>query len=168
MFHRYFSNLEEEGNIKAYCDALGVVFQSANALMLPLEKVLAYCGEPLFSSISRDDEAVIGNLAMPLKESLASAACAKREPCKLLEQQVTLNWKGEALLCCAVYDEKKFLVGNYLETSLEALQAARRRSEVCSTCIKHGASNYFLYNIPDMDTLVAENIRHHSKTIINR
>lgn len=161
-FHRYLSNLDEENEVRSYCERMGMVFQPVNALMLPLEKVLAYCGEPSFATINSVDEKVIANLALPLKQALASAAQIETVSCQLLEQQVTLNCKGDALLCCAVYDEKKFSVGNYLENSLESIQALRRNYEVCSICMKYGASNYFLYNIPDMESLVAENIRLHS------
>ena len=136
-----------KNEIKAYCDKMGLVFQPMNALMLPLEKVLGYCGVSSFPPVNQKDEETIANLALPLKQALASSVKAEIKPCKLLEHQVTLNWKGEALLCCAAYDEKKFLSGNYLENSLDAIQVARRRHEVCSTCIKHGVSSYFLYNI---------------------
>lgn len=158
-FHRYISNLDEENEIKAYCENLGLVFLPVNALMLPLEKVLAFCGESSFSTITQDDEKLIANLALPLKPALTLASGTEADSCKLLEQQVTLNCKGEALLCCAAYDEKKFVVGNYLKNSLEVIQKARRQHEACSTCLKHGASNYFLYKIPELGTLVAENIQ---------
>lgn len=58
--------------------------------------------------------------------------------------------------------EKEFLVGNYLENSLFTLQVARRQHGACSVCLKHGVSNYFLYNIPNMDAIVAQNIHRYS------
>lgn len=160
-FHRYLSNLDEESKLKEYCENLGFIFQPVNARMHPLEKVLAYCGESSFSPISQEDEEIIANLALPLKQALASASQVKTLSCKLLEDQVTLNWKGDASLCCAAYDEKKFLVGNYMENSLESIQTLRRSHAACATCNKHGASNYFLANIPDMESLADENIRLH-------
>lgn len=160
-FHRYLSNLDEESKLKEYCENLGFIFQPVNARMHPLEKVLAYCGESSFSPINQEDEEIIANLALPLKQALASASRVKTLSCKLLEDQVTLNWKGDALLCCAVYDEKKFLVGNYMENSLESIQTLRRNYEACSICMKYGASNYFLGNIPGVESLADENIRFH-------
>jgi organic radical activating enzyme len=162
VFHRYFSNMDEESKIKAHCDKLGVLFQPVNALMLPLEKVLAYCGETSFCTLNKEDDDIIENLLLPLSPALASATQNKAGACRLLEEQLVLNWKGDALLCCAVYDTNRFFVGNYLNDSLESIQAERRKHEVCSTCIKHGASNYFLYNVTQMDELIFENIRTHS------
>ena len=160
-FHRYLSNLDEESKLKEYCENLGFIFQPVNARMHPLEKVLAYCGESSFSPINQEDEEIIANLVLPLKQALASAALVPAPSCELIERQVTLNWKGEALLCCAVFDEKRFISGNFLEESLENIQARRRHHKVCQICTKYGASNYFLANIPHMELLVAENIRHH-------
>lgn len=161
-FQRYLSNLHEEDEIKAFCEARGLLFLPINALMLPLEKLLAYCGEKSFGTITPEDDKVIANLALPLGPALASAANAGISECKLLEQQVTLNWKGDALLCCAVYDDREYFVGNYLECSIADMQAIRRQHAMCSPCLRHGVSNYVLYNVPDMERLVAENIRQHT------
>lgn len=158
-FQRYLSNMSEEGDIKAYCESLGVVFQPIYALMLPLEKVLAYCGEISFAPLSKDDQKIIANLALPLREALASAANAGMPECKLLEQQMTLNWKGDVLQCCAVYNEREYTVVNYMELCLADIQILRKKSAVCPTCVRYGASNYFLYNIPNIEHLAVKNIK---------
>ncbi len=158
-FHRYLSNVDELSEVKKYCEDRGIIFQSQYALMLPLEKVLGYCGESGYSEIIGDDQAIINDLLLPLTDALHSAAAMKSEPCKLLEDFVTLNWRGDALLCCAAFDEGKFAIANYLDISFQDLQAARRKQSVCSLCSKHGVSNYFIYNVPDMEQLVAKRLR---------
>lgn len=160
-FHRYLSNLDQESVIAAYCKSKRILFQPINALMLPLEKVLAYCQEASFGEICKADMGLIDSLALPLKGALASGTKTQSERCKLREEQMVLNWRGDVLLCCAVYDEKQFKIGNYLEKDLETLQKARSEHKACPFCLKCGVANYFTYNIPDMNTLAAENIRRH-------
>lgn len=161
-FIRYLSNLDQVDKVKSFCAGHDMHFHVGDALMLPLEKLLGYCGEPSFLAVNEDDEKTIANLSLPLKQGLDVAARVDVGVCKRLDEQMPLNCNGEAMLCCIVYDEKKFVVGDYLNDSLETIQAARRNHAICSMCIKHGASNYTQYIIPDKDMLVAENIRQHA------
>lgn len=161
-FQRYLSNMTEECDIKAFCESHDMVFQPIYALMLPLEKVLAYCGVASVAPLSKDDHEIIVNLALPLREALVSAANAEMSECKLLEQQMTLNWKGDVLQCCAIYNEREYTVGNYMELRLADIQIQRKKSTVCPSCVRYGASNYFLYNIPDIEHLAAENIKNNA------
>jgi wyosine [tRNA(Phe)-imidazoG37] synthetase (radical SAM superfamily) len=159
-FHRYLSNLNEENALKEYCEKIGVVFQPMNALMLPLEKVLAFCGDRLSTTkLNDDDHKTINNLALPLAAALHESAQVLTTSCKLLEEQIVLNCRGHAMLCCASYDEGFFSIGNYLESNLTEIQNMRRKHSICNACVNNGISNYFQYNIPKMDELVLRNIQ---------
>ncbi len=157
-FHRYLENGNEEEIIRRFCDSTGILFQVVNARMHPLEKVLAYCGEIAFSDISPNDMRTINNLALPLKDALDVCSAIKNGPCALLEKQIVINWKGDVLLCCGVYDEKRFFIAPFLNTSMESLQKMRREHTVCSLCKKYGISNYYLGNFPKANALVTANI----------
>lgn len=153
-YHRYRFNLAEEEMMKAFCEERGIVFQPIWALMFPAEKLFGHVGLEGFPPMSDADRELLSDLALPLDRALQAGANAPHRQCPLLENQITLNWKGEGILCCAVYDEKRFGVGSFLEMPLEEMMERRRKYSICSGCLRKGISNYLTYAIPGLEELV--------------
>ncbi len=157
-FHRYRSNVADEAVIAEYCRENEVLLQTVDALFLPLEKVMAICGILPLSEITEEDERLVGDLIMPPKKAVAEMRGKAISRCRLLDEQITLNCRGDALLCCAVYDESKFVIGNYLDDALDEIQRKRKSSAVCKLCMANGLPSYFTYDVPGMDAFVRRDI----------
>lgn len=167
-FHRYLSNLNDELPMKVFSEQLGFEFNPMWAVWLPLEKVLSTLGEEGYGTISSDDQALIANLALPLKEALKVAQSRNNLHCYLQESVLILDVLGRVQLCCGVYDSKRFTVSNYLETPINEIQALRSVHTTCNLCKKYGVHEYFLFNIKDMDIMARNNIRNYNRPkIIN-
>jgi hypothetical protein len=133
------------------------------AVMLPLEKVLAYRGEEGYATLSSADEQLINSLALPLDKALASAQRNDRNSCILLENQIAMDFRGDVQLCCAAYDGSKFTVANFLETPINRIQQLRYARDTCATCMKNGVHDYFLSNVPEIERLALDNVERYRR-----
>lgn len=157
---RYRTNLHEETPMRQFAESLGFEFKRMWAAMLPLEKVLAYRGEPgfAFAAPTSEDLRTIDMLALPLDEALEAAKMNGTSRCGILDNQIAMDVNGDVQLCCVVFDASKFTIANYLETPLERIQELRRAGTTCATCMKHGAHDYYVFRVPDMKGLAMRNI----------
>jgi hypothetical protein len=72
---------------------------------------------------------------------------APQRPCELIEQLV-LDHRGRAMLCCATFDSATNVIGNYLEMDWPRMQQSRYAHATCDRCTAHGA--HVLYtNVSD-------------------
>lgn len=145
-FHRYLHNAEDEALMRAYSESLGFSFSPLWAFFMPMEKVLEYV-EPgsMGVSITTEDHEAIDRLALPLKAGMELSRVLGKTSCMLRDDQVVLTSRGEAQLCCATYDQKRFGVGNYLDVPLDEIQKRRNEHAACSTCIKNGYNSFAVY-----------------------
>jgi len=157
-FLRYLSNLEDELQMKQFSEQLGFKFTPMWALLTPLEKVLAKADEKGYGSILDADKFVIDNLALPLGEALEAARGLNNSCCELQEKVIALDIMGRVQLCCGVYDGNRFSLANFLEKSIDEIQALRFAHSTCVVCMKHGVHDYFAYKTPGMDMLAKKNI----------
>jgi hypothetical protein len=75
---------------------------------------------------------------------------------------MAINWRGEVMLCCTAYDERRYKLGSYLDTPLEELQALKYRDTVCESCMSNGIHQLFTYETRGLDALAFANVaRHH-------
>jgi hypothetical protein len=127
--------------------------------MLPLEKILGYV-ESVDSSLSltEEDHALIGSLAVPLREGLAASRKYGDRPCRLRQTQISLDFQGNVTLCCGVFDARKYTLGNYLDIPVAELQATRQSHPMCARCMRHGGHVYLTYGYPELDYLALANI----------
>jgi hypothetical protein len=96
LYHRYKHNLADD------------------AFMLPLEKILAYVNDdPTEATLTAQDHQLIDNLALPLREAIASAEKHREAACSLRDAQMTMDFEGNVQLCCGTYDSRKFTIGKY-------------------------------------------------------
>jgi hypothetical protein len=168
LYHRYKGNLDEEVLMKSFVTGLGFVFRPAWAFFMPLEKALAYIdNDPELATLTAEDHASIARLALPLREVIAVLAPYRNSPCILQQGQVTLDFKGATMLCCAVYDSEKYGIGSYLDTPLAQLQTRKEKNALCSRCMKNGLYLYGDYSRAELQTLALKTIMHHYASYLN-
>lgn len=145
-FHRYLDNISEEPAMRQFAEDLGFRFSSAFATMMPLEKTLAIAeGNEEF--ISDKDRKVLGRIALPpTGETLALSKKMASLPCNLRDEMLTLDCAGNAVLCCTVFDQKKYNVGSYIELSLAEITIKKNSlpncTEMCNRCMNNGLHVY--------------------------
>jgi hypothetical protein len=159
QYHRYRHNLHDEPMMRDFVTGLGFYFHAVWALFFPLEKVLAYAGEELDDfPLTEEDLSLIDSLALPLKPALVAARKYRSRSCSLREDAISLDFQGNATLCCAVFNAGKYTVANYLDMSLSEIQKLRRSDPLCETCMHQGAHVFMTYGIKEMDELALANI----------
>jgi MoaA/NifB/PqqE/SkfB family radical SAM enzyme len=159
LYHRYKHNLADERPMRAFAHSLGIAFQPVWAFMMPLEKVLAYVNDdPTEATLTEEDHRLIANLALPLREALASVESLRDRPCSLRDAQMTLDFEGNVQLCCGTFDTRKFTLGTYLTTPLAELQARKYAHDMCRRCMERGAHVYGTYGGPAFDDIAARTV----------
>lgn len=154
-FHRYRNNLKEEPLMRDFAAGLGFDFEPAWALMFPLEKILAYVEEEVQDfPLTEEDQQLIDRLAFPLKETLAAAQKHHSQPCCLRDTQISLDFQGNVILCCGVFDAGQFTLGNYITMPLDEIQEIRQSHSMCKRCMRHGAHAFLTYRLPEMEELI--------------
>lgn len=144
-YHRYLDNVDEESKMREFSEKLGFRFSAAFATFMPLEKTLAVVEND--GSISQSDRQVMGRLALPPSPDVIDIARRhKNASCGLKDAMITLDCEGNAILCCSVFDQKKYSVGNYLELSLAEIQSRKDTisdcKSMCDRCTSHGLHVY--------------------------
>jgi len=110
------------------------------------------------ATLSDEFQQLTDNLALPLKKTLLVAQKHSSLPCCLRDSQMSLDFQGNVILCCGVFDAGKFALGNYLDMPLDEIQRIRQSHSMCERCMRKGAHVYLTYRIPEMDELLLENI----------
>jgi organic radical activating enzyme len=165
LYHRYKGNLDDEILMKAYATKLGFTFSAAWALFMPLEKSLAYVeNDPSLATLTTEDYATLDKLALPLREALAAVAPYRNSPCTLQQDQITLDFRGNTMLCCAIYDADKYAVGAFLKTRLADIQARKESHPMCTRCMKNGIYMYLTYGAAELQAVALKTVfRYYSK-----
>ncbi len=136
-FHKYRHNVHEADAMMQFACELGFEFQSDWAFLMPLEKILAYVGGTLNDTErSFADERFVPRLDDALALVREEGGCDK--PCSLIEQLV-LDHRGRALLCCGSFDSQVNVIGDYLHLDWSTLQKERYAHTMCANCMAVGA-----------------------------
>ncbi len=159
LYHRYKSNLDDEILMKAYATQLGFTFLSVWALFMPVEKLLAHIeNDAALAAITSDDLATLDRLALPVSEALAAAAPHRHSPCSLQQDQITLDFRGNTMLCCGIYDADKYAVGAFLQTPLAEIQARKESHSLCTRCMRNGIHVYLTYSARELQAVALKTI----------
>ncbi|KAA6187408.1 radical SAM protein [Thiohalocapsa marina] len=165
LFHRYLDNLEDERQMKEYAQNLGFRFEPRWARLLPIEKNLQYLEDP--SQLSREDLDLVARLALPPSRAVLDAVDIDDAGyCPLREKTLVVNSQGQVQLCCIVYDEGRFGIGNYLDEPLDVLLQRKRAHETCQACIKSGIMGLFQFRLDRKCELIAKTnvIDHYTRS----
>ncbi|MBN8659812.1 MAG: radical SAM protein [Candidatus Obscuribacter phosphatis] len=134
-FHRYLGNLDDELAMQKFVQALGLNFTCVFASFCPIEKTLSLYDPSIGSPLTEADKRLFEILYLTPYDYLeVSKSIGKKFECARHTNQVVLNYLGEAQLCCIVYDETKYGVGNFLDLSKEQLLNRRQNQSICKTC----------------------------------
>jgi hypothetical protein len=167
-FHRYKNNLQEEPLMRDFAVSLGFDFEPVWALMFPLEKILAYMDEEAQDfPLTEEDHQLIDRLALPFKKTLEFAKKHSSQPCSLRDSQVSMDFLGNVLLCCGIFDAGKYTIGNYTDMPLDEIQRIRQSHQMCGLCMRHGGHVYLTYRVPEMDELLLKNISPDDAELLN-
>ncbi len=165
-FHRYLHNFADELAMRSFAESLGFDFQPLWALLMPLEKNLAYLGETCTdATITEQDQQLIDRLALHPGDAAAVGRRHREQPCVLQDQQMALDFEGYAVLCCGVFDRQKYRLAAYLDTPLDELQALKKRHSLCGSCMSHGLHVVGMYGTPELDEVAMHRIRQHDPEV---
>jgi MoaA/NifB/PqqE/SkfB family radical SAM enzyme len=171
-YHRYLDNIYEEEKMKAFSESLGFHFSSEFASLMPLEKTLAVA-EGVISKTNQQDILVMERLAIPPNEKvLAIARSYGVSSCALKDGMIVLDCEGNVILCCAVFEQKNYAVGSYLEYSIADIQVRKNNTEscrdMCTRCMHNGLHVYALYpnRGPLVDYALQRSLIYHAKRLM--
>ncbi len=163
IFHRYLENQEDEMAMRAFAKSLGFEFTTYWAYLMPLEKNLAFLGhQDAAVELTEEDRELIDRLALPLGQAIEASRAAPVRDCRLRERQMAINSDGDVMLCCSVFDQSRYTLAPFLDTSLEELQAMKYGHSMCSSCMQEGLHVLMTYGEPSLEQLALDRVREHN------
>lgn len=160
VFHRYLHNQDDEREMRAFARSLGFDFTTYWAYLMPLEKNLAFLGhKDAATELNEEDRSLIDRLALPLDRAIEVSRAAPERDCRLRERQMAINSEGNVMLCCSVFDQSRYTLAPFLETSLEELQAMKYGHSMCATCMHEGLHVLMTYGDESLDQLALDRVR---------
>lgn len=160
VFHRYLHNQEDELQMRAFAQSLGFDFTTYWAYLMPLEKNLAFLGhKDAATELNEEDRSLIDRLALPLDRAIEVSRAAPERDCRLRERQMAINSEGNVMLCCSVFDQSRYTLAPFLETSLEELQAMKYGHDMCASCMHEGLHVLMTYGDDALDQLALDRVR---------
>jgi hypothetical protein len=140
-FHKYRHNAHEAPLMEAFARDLGFEFLADWAFLMPLEKLLAYADGALDENERNfADRSIVPPPGDALRLVQAHGGC--RQPCDLIEQLV-LDHRGRATLCCATFDAASNVIGDFLDLDWCEVQRRRFAHQVCDRCTAIGAHTLY-------------------------
>ncbi len=139
-YHRYRHSLGvQQEQAAAMCRRFDFEFHPVPAYLISLDDVLGYCeGRPLPEAAQRARELLL----IDIDEGLARARAEAALDCDAL-RVVMINADLSVSTCMMFYDpEMNACADNFLETTIEEIDARRKRAPLCMRCRKHGLHRY--------------------------
>jgi MoaA/NifB/PqqE/SkfB family radical SAM enzyme len=166
LYHRYLGNLDDELKLREFATRLGIKFETCWAFLMPVEKILAFAyNDSRFSPMNEEDREVINRLALPFDEAISIAQSHREQPCSLIENQIVMDVQGDVMLCCGIYNQSNYKLGNFLERPLSEITKDKYQLENCKTlcgaCTKKGVHVYVTYDSPEFDQAATQNVLQH-------
>src|SRR3569833_602205 len=144
-WHNYNDNGHEKQAMMDLATSLGIDFHQSNAILMPVEEVMKVWRSGREGEPGSD----VGTLLPRLLEDMphAKSECSKLKGihCSLQTRQLAIDSEGNVSVCCASYNTKLNLVGNFLTTPLKEIERRKNDSAFCRSCKELGAHVYVLY-----------------------
>lgn len=140
FYHLYRHNQgESRARMSELCDELGFEFHPVWAYLLSLDDML----EKLEGgTLSREAQRAADMLALGLEDGMALARAQQQEACPVL-RQIQINWDRSVSNCMMYfYPQDNVAATDFLETSVEAISAARQGCSLCRRCIDKSLHQY--------------------------
>ena len=142
-YHKYKHNLDEIKLMEEFAKSLGFGFGADWAYFMPIEGVKKYIDGNLPEA---DVKFIETNLALNIKKAMEAAKEFKNEPCLFPSTLLTIDWRGQVQLCCAVYDSGRFSIGSYLDTPSKIIEERLGHHPFCRECVKNGLHTYISWH----------------------
>jgi len=130
--------------MKDLAASLGIGFHESNAILMPVEEVMK-----VWRAGDQPPTTDVGALLPRLLEGMpkAKSECSKLKNihCSLQTRQLAIDSEGNVSVCCASYNTKLNLVGNFLQMPLKEIEKRKNDSAFCRSCKEMGAHVYVLY-----------------------
>ena len=148
-YHKYRHSVDEAGDMEEFARGLGFEFVSDWAFYMPLERMFTY----LEGGLSEDERGFADEAICPdICSSVAMMQPHRGRACEAIDQLV-LNWRGEVMLCCALYDERGAGIGSVLDLDWKQIQRIRYAHQCCKKCMHYGIHVLYVhYFIPQLRT----------------
>jgi len=155
---RYKYNIDDEFLMKEYAESLGWHFKGVWAQLMPLEKSLGWIGDSHGIAVTDEDKKTESLLALPFEETLNACKSYNFDSCRFKEDEFILDSSGNAILCCAVYDQKKYQIDNYLNKPISELQQLKNQFSICESCVKKGVLAAHSRIVPLTDQIAVKTV----------
>ncbi len=108
----------------------------------------------------------------PLPQVIKLTKMHKENSCSLKDDMIVLDAEGDVTICCSVFDQKKYSIGNYLNTPIKAIQKKKNTepqcTSICNACMSKGLHVYAQSPQLFQDYGDIRIIEHRAKTINNK
>jgi len=171
LYHRYLGNLDDELKLRKLASKLDIAINPVWAYLMPLEKMLAFAyNDSSYSPMTEEDQGILKRLALPFDQAIEIAQRNRKQPCSLIDNQVVMNARGEVILCCTIYDQDKYKLGNFLDRPLKDITRDKHQQQncknLCETCMAKGAHVYSVYGSSEFNKSAEQNVlKHYSSAL---
>ena len=144
-WHNYNDNAHEKQAMQDFTQSLGIGFNQCNAILTPVEEVMKIWRTDSTAPAGSDVSTVLPRLIEGLQQAKEKCFKLKRIHCSLQTRQLAIDSEANISVCCASYNSKLNLVGNFLELPLKEIEKRKNASAFCKSCKSVGAHVYVLY-----------------------
>jgi len=160
-WHNYNDNGHEREAMKNLAESLGIGFEEITAVLMPVEEVMKVwrsdrqptpavaatlaTGIPAPATPATDVGALLPRLLEGMQHAKQQCQKLKRIHCSLQTRQLAMDSEANVSVCCASYNSKLNLVGNFLTTPLKEIEQRKNSSAFCRSCKDMGAHVYVLF-----------------------
>ena len=118
---------------------LGFVISTVYALVMPLERVMAYKeGYP-----DEQTKQLEENLLVGIDEGIkASESISLHGICPFKSNQMNINADLTVPVCCLVFNRSNIVSKNYLEASIDEINKGKEKAEICKKCMNLNLPQY--------------------------
>ena len=129
-------NLEK---MKGLAKELNFVMSTVHALVMPLERVIAYKeGNPDKQTTLLQD-----NLLVTIDEGIkASETIDLHKICPFKANQMNINSDLTVPVCCLVFNRSNIVASNYLETDISEINRQKEDADICNKCMELNLPQY--------------------------
>jgi MoaA/NifB/PqqE/SkfB family radical SAM enzyme len=144
-WHNYNDNAHEKEAVRNLAQSLGFSFHETDAILMPVEEVMRLWAADRDSSPSEDIQFILSRVQEEILHAKAQCLKMKCIHCSLQTRQLAIDSEGNVSVCCASYNNKVNLVGNFLNTPLREIERLKQAHSLCKGCMSMGAHVYVLY-----------------------
>lgn len=134
FFHIYAHNRDDYPRIRQLCDELGFTLRYRHAALAPLDNISRILDAADISPAAKKTRSI---QFLQVDEVMGIAHAERDRPC-YYKDHLWIDWNLSVAHCMEWYDPELVLCDNFIETSIDAIIAARQESDHCKSCMERG------------------------------